>query len=492
MSNALTPQNLTTSAVPNLDLDQIQGDVLIGLQKFAEKFLFFEIKDIPGFKVLLRKKIAPLVTTTRTVQEREFHLRDHKTQGKTTLLPNIGVNLGFTASGMGKLIPATNNGQTLGDTSFAAGARKQALSLGDPVDGGGNPNTWVPEFLNAAIDGVFLITGGTDGDVNGEANKLLGILGATVAASFQENGDVRPALDKGHEHFGWLDGVSQPGISGLTSPFPGQRLVDPGLFTFGYGPTANPPLAWMKNGSFMVFRRLKQLVPEFDQYQLTQAAALGMDPVLLGARMVGRWKSGAPLELTPSQDDSTMGPDPQRNNNFDFSDDQGQRRCPFGAHIRKTNPRADFGLPDNTGADPQTKAVDPRRIMRAGIPFGPEVSVAEAANGKTTTDRGLMFVCYQTSIPNQFEFVQIKWANNPGFIFGKKHPDGSAVTVGFDPIIGQNAAAPRARTTDEPVPNYPAGNVRSTLAEPNDFIVPTAAAYFFVPSSGALTNELST
>jgi Dyp-type peroxidase family len=491
MSTALTPQNLTTSAVPNIDLDQIQGDVLIGLQKFAEQFLFFQIKDVPGFKALLRKKIAPRVTTTRTVQEREFHLRDYKNQGKATPLPNIGVNLALTASGIGKLIPATNNGQTLGDTSFAAGAKAQAKSLGDPVDAAGNPSTWVPEFLNAAIDGVFLIAGGTDADVNAEATKLLGILGATVAASFQENGDVRPGLEKGHEHFGWLDGVSQPGISGLITPFPGQRLLDPGLFAFGYGPTTNPPLPWMKNGSFMVFRRLKQLVPEFDQYQLTQAATLGMDPVLLGARLVGRWKSGAPIDLTPAQDDTTMGPDPQRNNNFDFSDDQGDRKCPFGAHIRKTNPRADFGLADNAGVDPQTKSVDPHRIMRAGIPFGPEVSVAEAANGKTTTDRGLMFVCYQTSIPNQFEFVQIKWANNPGFIFGKKHPDGSPVAVGFDPIIGQNATPPRARTMDEPVPNYPTGNVRSSLNEPNDFIVPTAAGYFFVPSIEALTNDLS-
>jgi Dyp-type peroxidase family len=491
MSNALTPQNLTTSAVSSIEIDQIQGDVLIGLQKFSERFLFFEIKDAAGFKKVLRRKVASKITTTRTVQEREFHLRDYKDQGHTTPLPNIGVNLGFAASGIGKLMPGTNNGQTLGDTSFASGPKKQSKSLGDPVDGAGNPTTWVPQFLNAIIDGVFLITGGTDADVNAEANELLSVLGPTVAVSFQENGDVRPGLEKGHEHFGWLDGVSQPGISGLITPFPGQRSLDPGFFAFGYGQNVTPPLPWMRNGSFMVFRRLKQLVPEFNQYQLTQAATLGMDPVLLGSRLVGRWKSGAPLALTPSQDDSTMGIDPERNNNFDFSDDQGERRCPFGAHIRKTNPRADLGLPNNLGADPQKTDADPRRIMRAGIPFGPEVSVAEAANGRTATDRGLMFVCYQTSIQNQFEFVQISWANNSGFIFGKKHGDCTPVNVGFDPIIGQNASGNRARTTDEPVSNYPTGNVRSALNEPNDFIIPTAAGYFFVPSIEALTNELS-
>jgi len=496
MTSPLTPQNLTT-ALSQIDLDQIQGDVLIGLQKNAEHFLFFQIKDLAQFKVLLRRKIAGLITTTRTVKEREFHLRDHKSQGDETPIPNIGINLAFTASGVGKLIPATNQGKTLGDASFAAGAKAQAKSLGDPVDGSGNPTTWLPQFLDSAIDGVFLVTGGNDAAVNGEVTKILAMLGATITPVFQQNGDVRPGAERGHEHFGWLDGVSQPGIIGLTSPFPGQRLLDPGFFTFGYGPTANPQLPWMKNGSFMVFRRLKQLVPEFDDYLESQAQALGTDPVLLGVRLVGRWKSGAPIALTPLQDDTTMGPDAFRNNNFDFSDDQGERRCPFGAHIRKTNPRTDFGLPDASGNDPQKNDVDPHRIMRAGIPFGPEVSLVEAANGKTSQERGLMFVCYQTSIASQFEFVQINWANNTGFIFGKKHPDGSSVTVGFDPLIGQNGGLnpgnppPRNRFMDEPVANYPQGNVRSTLQEPTDFIVPTAGAYFFVPSIEALINELS-
>src|SRR5580693_7287588 len=71
MSNELTPQNLTANTISNIDLDQIQGDVLIGLQKLAEHFLFFQIKDVAGFKALLRKKIAHRITTTRMVQERE-------------------------------------------------------------------------------------------------------------------------------------------------------------------------------------------------------------------------------------------------------------------------------------------------------------------------------------------------------------------------------------------------------------------------------------
>ena len=484
MSNELTPNRLQAApgqqpGSPALELDEIQGDILLGLQKLFERFVFFEIKNVKGFKAALRDHIAHRITTTRMVHAREFQLRDHKNQGHKDPLPNVGLNLGFTEDGIQKLVPRTQ----LGDPSFQNGAKAQAASLNDPVDAQKNPSTWVPKFLAAHIDGLFLITGGTQAAVDGEATKVLQILGPTVAISYDETGFLRPGLEKGHEHFGWLDGVSQPGINGLTDPFPGQRLLDPGRFVFGYGPSVAPPLPWMKNGSFLVFRRLKQLVPEFDTYILAQALTLGMDPVLLGARIVGRWKSGAPLALTPSQDDSTMGPDPQRNNNFDFADDQGQRRCPFGAHIRKTNPRED--LP------PEDTAVDPRRIIRAGIPFGPEVSAAESQAGKTQTDRGLMFVCYQTSIPNQFEFVQSKWANNPGFIFGKHHPDGTPVTVGIDPIIGESSLPNRARTMDEPVPNYPTGNVRSTLNEPQDFVIPTAAAYFFVPSIHAMENELS-
>src|SRR5580704_5236717 len=144
---------------------------------------------------------------------------------------------------------------------------------------------------------------------------------------------------------------SQPGINGLTDPFPGQEMVDPGLFVLGYpGGGADPlPVPWMKNGSYMVFRQLQQLVPEFEAFVLTAANALGMDPVLLGARLVGRWKSGAPLALTPIQDDLAMAANPEQNNNFDFSDDQAQRRCPFGAHIRKTNPRSDSANARNAG-----------------------------------------------------------------------------------------------------------------------------------------------
>ena len=252
---------------------------------------------------------------------------------------------------------------------------------------------------------------------------------------------------------------------------------------------------WLTNGSYMVFRRfrrLEQKVPEFRAFVEQQAAALGMDSELLASRLVGRWRSGVPTELTPLQDDTALGPDKMRNNNFAFGDDPFQRACPYAAHIRKTNPRDDIVISGKVNK----ALVQIRRIIRAGIPFGPEVGPTETV---TSQSRGLMFVCYQTSISEQFEFVQSKWANNPGFVFGKKRPPqrgGGDVTVGairgpgFDPIIGQ-AEGGGERVMDEPIPNYPTGNQSSTLDAPQQFVILTAAGYFFVPSITALRMVLS-
>jgi Dyp-type peroxidase family len=235
----------------------------------------------------------------------------------------------------------------------------------------------------------------------------------------------------------------------------------------------------MRNGSYMVLRRLEQKVPEFWRFVREQAARLGMNPDLLAARMIGRWKSGAPMELAPLRDDPRLGGDDRRNNDFEFGDDPEQRRCPYAAHIRKVYPRDDA-----PGGEPETQR---HRIIRAGIPFGPEVGPGETV---TRHSRGLMFVCYQTSIERQFEHIQRRHANNPEFAGGKRRPSGGAVTPGYDPIIGQ-APGGGAREMDEPFPNYPAGNRRTTLEIPRQFVELTAAAYFFMPSISALRTVLT-
>jgi Dyp-type peroxidase family len=377
------------------------------------------------------------------------------------------------------------------DLAFERGADhpETIAALGDPPR-----SKWVRSFLSDRLDGVFLIAGPDPAFATYHGNALREQFGKAIKIVYSEMGKARPGAQRGHEHFGFLDGISQPGIRGLTRPsnpthrpdqgLPGQDLLWPGEFVFGYpgqhpedphreGPAPEMAAPWMRNGSYMVFRRLEQKVPEFRRFVRAQAARLGMDPELLGARMFGRWKSGAPLERAPLYDNPALGGDEKRNNDFEFRDDPYQRKCPYAAHIRKVYPR------DDTGDEAE---VQRHRIIRAGIPFGPEVEPDETT---TKHSRGLMFVCYQTSIERQFEFIQRHYANNALFVGGKMRPGGEAVMPGFDPIIGQ-AADNGLREMDEPYPNYPSGNRRTTLKMPKQFVELTAAGYFFMPSITAL------
>jgi Dyp-type peroxidase family len=211
-----------------------------------------------------------------------------------------------------------------------------------------------------------------------------------------------------------------------------------------------------------------------------QAARFGVSADLLASRMVGRWPSGAPMVRAPREDDRWLGDDWRRNNDFDYAADPLQHACPYAAHIRKVNPRDE---------DPEGKAAALRhRILRRGITFGPEVTPGET---KTVHSRGLMFVCYQASIDRQFEYIQTRFANNPHFVGGKRRPgSGELVVPGYDPIVGQ-APGNGPRVMDEPAPNYPAGNRRSSLEMPNEFVKLTAAGYFFMPSLSALRTVLT-
>jgi Dyp-type peroxidase family len=478
--------------LPLLELGDIQGDVLIGLQKNAECFVFFKIANLGSFRRLLKQHVTWRITSAWQADHQEQRLSQGSNYRKS---PGafIGLNLGFTSDGLTQLLGA---GRPRLDPSFERGAeaRETIERLHDPP-----LSAWLREFRSDRIDGVFLVTGPREGLVNYPRAELLRLLGDSVKVVYSEMGTTRPGAFRGFEHFGYRDGISQPGIRGLTrrstsepdQGLPGQDLIWPGEFVFGY-PGQNPgdpvrqgspphmAASWMRNGSYMVFRRLEQKVPEFRRFVADHAARLGMEPELLGARLFGRWQSGAPLELAPLRDNRALGGDAKRNNNFDYADDPFQRKCPYAAHIRKAYPRDDA---PGGEADAQT-----HRILRAGIAFGPEVAPGETA---TVHSRGLMFVCYQISIARQFEFIQWRHANDPDFVNRKVRPvSGAPVTPGFDPIIGQ-AGDDGPRDMDEPFPNYPAGDRRTTLELPRQFVKLTAAAYFFMPSISALRTVLT-
>ena len=398
--------------------EEIQGDVLIGLQKNVEAFLLFDIVGVDAFKTALAGSLGK-ITFSDVTAAREDQLATAK--ANKTPAPNlISANILFSRGGLAKL--ADLGGAAFGD-AFLRSVDERARFLKDPA------SALLPAFREDA-EAVLLITTADEASLALEVAAWRAALGNSIVERHVEIGRVRPGGAKGHEHFGFLDGVSQPGVEGLTEPgqhapgappgdpkqgLPGQDLIKPGAFVLGYDNQddtfAEPPLDWMRNGSFMVLRRLEQQVLFFRSFLVAAAAAAGTGADQFAARLIGRWQSGAPIMLAGAADDPARGADPFRNNDFDFNADSHQEKCPFLSHIRKSYPRDDL---DFTSAFPKKGEgeafAETHRILRAGIPFGfeidPDPEFGPHEHVGREASRGLMFVSYQSSLDDGFEFIQ--------------------------------------------------------------------------------------
>lgn len=482
-----------TPPAPTLNLDNIQGDILGGLPKKTELCYFFQITNVSKFRQQF-VNLVPLVKSVNDVTRDRECIRDHKRRGGQGVIPLTAVNVSFTHQGFVKL--GINDSTLVGapdatpqSDPFHIGQAQDAVhSLGDFsttafADGRNYPTEWQPEFVEP-IHGLILITAECRQSAYEKLSEVerifqAGTRSASIVKAKLIRGEVRPGAMSAQEHFGFLDGVSNPAVAGFDKEeLPGQGMIRPGIILTGHEGDAVSRADWAKDGSFLAFRYLFQKVPEFDDFLEKNPIKLeGLSDAegseLLGARMVGRWKSGAPLDITPFKDDPTLGRDPKRNNDFKFEGQlNSQFKCPFAAHIRKTNPRDDL---ESIG-----KPVDTSRVLRRGIQFGPEVTDEERATKTTTEGRGLIFVCYQSSLQNGFQLQQQAWSNNVKF------PPGDAQTEepGFDPLTGQAPpGVPRAMSGLDP--NNPA----KQLTFP-DFVVARGGGYFFAPSIKALKETI--
>ena len=452
---------------------EIQGDVLVGLQKRAEIFAFFKIAEAPEslteFKAALKALIPSITTSAET--------RHYETNHGPLV---VKTNIAFTAIGLEKL---GASGISHSDEAFRHGMKARAEELGDTVV------DWLSPYADHRFHGVLLVA--VWDEVTSTAGSLAASRLAQIKAMFggslhivhQELGTLNAAAP-GHEVFGFADGVSQPAVEGLHKPvaaedqsFAGQDIVKLGDFILGNyekedGKKATPPAPWMENGSYMVFRRLRQHVKAFNTYIAGNFNGVADSPDHLGALLIGRWKDGTPIARDPLRPNAAHDEgQPTENNDFEFGIPAvGQSRCPFSSHIRRVYPRSDIQF--GTGHS------EARRILRAGIAF----DHTAASPG----DEGLLFVCYQSSIVDKFEFIQTAWANQANIPFAPPYPSALEQNMpakpGIDLIIGQGAAPRDADWTVDSA----AGPARKLSGVPK-FVTATGGEYFFSPSINGLT-----
>jgi len=496
-----------------VDVAQVQGNVLPGFAANHQMLLALRVERPAAARAWLASLIGEVTTAGEMLRARQRKARR-----------GPWLNLGFSYLGIAKLIESQSR---FNDEAFRAGLAARSSLLGDPtdLDDEGHPSRWVAGGLDTAIDVLVIVAGAEAYPVQRRCAEIRdSAVHSGLGWVWQELGSrlSREPDERNSEHFGFRDGISQPGVRGWSADpeqplsrrlinnsrlpdgpdyaAPGTPLVWPGSFVFGY-PAQNPidarapgPMSvagpyWAHNGSFLVFRRLRQDVVRFAEFLRVAAAKHGLEPDALGALLIGRWRSGAPIVRTtpeggqpPGKDNRHLGADADANNDFDFTNELPEpvfrdghsatlhRRarvdplglvCPNSAHIRKVNPRA--GYTEQGGLEDTLT----RRILRRGIPYGPKLDdPLRADKQERDTDRGLHFLCYQTSIVDQFEFLTRMWLNSPSA------PRGG----GMDLLVGQRPGGPRSCYLQ-------VGSAPPIRLETSErFVIPTGGEYLFVPS----------
>lgn len=306
-------------------------------------------------------------------------------------------------------------------------------------------------------------------------------------------------LPNDREHFGFKDGISQPVIKGSgVKPAGNNNDIDPGEFVLGYKNEYNiyPATALLlddkdqgnkdllpddaagssfkdvgRNGTYFVLRQLEQNVDGFWKFLKEQSIdknekIINEEATKLAAKMIGRWPGGAPLV----KHDADPGIDSDDNEFNYLKEDKDGEKCPFGAHIRRTNPRDQF---EESTQGMSLKLTRRHRIMRRVRSYG-EDFIGSAENHKPNGEVGLLFGCFNANISKQFEFIQYTWANSPKF---------KRLYADPDPIIGVRENPAEGMEQNFTIPQE---TVNRVITDLQSFVTVKGGAYFFFPSIATL------
>ncbi|KAI9656915.1 MAG: hypothetical protein M1831_004463 [Alyxoria varia] len=389
-----------------VSLDNVQGDLFSrGFPKFHEVYYFFSI--VPGkekdfskaLKTLVSEKDKYISSLTKVladwaeVDAAAEKNRDIEVNAKKEFIPTSNALIAFSKRGLDKIqVGLTGNGLGLNNLQFS----DPAFDVGMATDGPKNLNdphhsTWDPLFNKAPIHGLLKVAGHSSDIVESKLSDIKSVLGHPIiikdiagqspptSVDSRLDGQVRPWETRmnGFEHFGFRDGISQPLLQGINSDAAlerddymrtAQKIITVSKKPPGTqdGIKADPKKRpeWMIDGTFLAFRKLEQDVKGWNSLVNKFASAGCGSPDHCGAKLMGRWKSGAPITLFPHQDAPGKS---KPINHFDYKKVKNSV-CPLGAHIRKVNPR--------TAAE----AVKMARMIRNGIPYGTEFSDRRTTN----------------------------------------------------------------------------------------------------------------
>lgn len=439
------------SATLNADtkemLGNLQPNILRAHVREHLSVLFVRFNDIAEGKRFLRK-----IATTRMKSARK-HLEEVRDFNRDRRRGTSYVGIGISKAGYRDLGHSVEDVRRFGDVVFRDGMKRRIAETNDPP---------VAEWENTyqrEIHAVILIGDATPEPVAELREEILSELPESARLLGEETGQgMRNPAGDGIEHFGYVDGRSQPLFVADEVAKEPKEHWNP-AFPLSNILVADPfaPNPARHFGSYFVFRKLEQNVRAFKEIERDLADSLGLvDRARAGAMLVGRFKDGTPLTSKAAPGGGPVS------NDFTFDGDDGSK-CPFSGHIRKTNPRS-FG----------------REVLmaRRGQTYGARTDDPwdeSAPETRPSGDVGLLFMAFNSSLLSQFEFTQQSWANNPGF---------EREGTGHDPVIGQGVRDIKVtfpKVWGKPEQSAPQSQVAQTITM-------RGGEYFFMPSLAYLRN----